>query len=163
MYWMLLTLGRRRVAATFGGIVWMLLGYHAVWFSTQILMGASVFGPIALLCIVRGLQRKDPTYAAFAGLSMGMVILGSHPQYALYLFLFLLVWLLVEARKAPGFIAIFALLSVGFGLVEIMARLDVISNGYRNPAEDFEMLYDKPWNLLSYGLTMLVGKAWFSE
>ncbi|MBI3854919.1 MAG: hypothetical protein HY293_04430, partial [Planctomycetes bacterium] len=85
MHLLLRGLGRSALAATAGGLVWMLGGYNAMWFSTGILAGATVFGPLALLAIVRGLETRDRRCAATAGAAMGLAILGSHPQHDLLL------------------------------------------------------------------------------
>src|SRR6185503_16286954 len=92
MYLLLRAAGRSDLAATAGGLVWMLAGYNAMWFSTAVLAGATVFGPLALLAIVKGLETQDRRYAGWAGSSMGLAILGTHPQHAVLLFLLLLSW-----------------------------------------------------------------------
>jgi hypothetical protein len=89
MYWALRGLGRSAPAATAGGLLWMLGGYNALWVSTGFLAGALVFGPLALLGIVKALERESLRRAAGAGAAMGMVILGSHPQHALFVLVFL--------------------------------------------------------------------------
>jgi hypothetical protein len=89
MYWALRGLGRSAPAATAGGLLWMLGGYNALWVSTGFLAGALVFGPLALLGVEKALERRSFRPAAGAGAAMGMVILGSHPQHALFLLGFL--------------------------------------------------------------------------
>ena len=39
----------------------MLIGYNTFWFSTGTFMGASVFAPLALLGLRRGLADKNAT------------------------------------------------------------------------------------------------------
>jgi len=160
--------GRSTAASTAGGLIWMLGGYNAAWFSTAILAGVSVFGPLALLAILRGIETKDRTRAALAGAAMGMAILGSHPQHAVLSFLFLLGWIAFSAWRAPEsrpfilrFGTIFALLSVGVGLVEILTRLDTIENGYRDPVFDHIYFYSDPWRLPTYAFGMIFGKVYF--
>jgi hypothetical protein len=159
---------RSSVASTAGALVWMLGGYNAAWFSTAILAGVSVFGPLALLAILRGIETKDRSRAALAGAAMGMAILGSHPQHAVLTFLLLVGWIGVEALGRPDarpfilrFGTIFALLSVGVGLAEILTRLDTIENGYRDPVFDHIYFYSEPWRLPTYALGMLFGKVYF--
>jgi len=89
MYWLLRGLGRSAPAATAGGVLWMLGGYNALWYSTGILAGALVFGPLALLGLSGALAGKGASRAALAGASAGLVILGSHPQHALFVLVFL--------------------------------------------------------------------------
>ncbi len=168
MFWLIGALGRSRAAAALGGAAWMLLGYNGIWFSAAILLGVSVFGPLALLALVRGIERRDLSAAALGGAAMGMAVLGSHPQHAMNLFLFLLAWLAAAAlrgREARGFIArlavLFALASVGTGLAAILARLDTIGAGSRGASQDFDILYGSAWQTLSYGLGLVLGKACF--
>jgi hypothetical protein len=159
---------RSAAASTAGALVWMLGGYNAAWFSTGILAGVSVFVPLAFLAILRGIETKDQTRAALASAAMGMAILGSHPQHAVLSFLFLMAWIAFAALRRPEtrafvlrFGTIFALLSVGVGLVEILTRLDTIENGYRDPVFDHIYFYSEPWRLPTYLLGMLVGKVYF--
>jgi hypothetical protein len=159
---------RSAPAATAGGLIWMLGGYNASWFSTSILAGVSVFGPLALLAILRGIETKDRTRAALAGAAMGLAILGSHPQHAVLTFLFLLGWIafaaLGRADSRPfilRFGTVFALLSIGIGLAEILTRLDTIENGYRDPVYDHIYFYSEPWRLPTYAAAMLLGKVYF--
>jgi hypothetical protein len=159
---------RSDAASTAGALVWMLGGYNAAWFSTGILAGVSVFGPLAFLAILRGIDTKDRTRAALAGAAMGLAILGSHPQHAVLTFLFLLGYIAYTARRVPEarpfllrFGTIFALLSVGVGLVDILTRLDTIENGYRDPVYDQIYFYSEPWRLPTYALGMILGKVYF--
>ncbi len=163
MYWALLALKRSPAAAVAGGVFWMLCGCNAMWFSTGILAGASVFGPLTLLWLARARERRDAGCAALAAAAMGMTILGSHPQHALYIFIFFVAWLAVAAirdRENRGAVlqlsAIFATVSIGIGLVEILARLDTIANGFRRAA----LPLDADAATL---LGIAIGKAWFPE
>jgi hypothetical protein len=165
MFWLLRQLGRSEAAATAGGLVWMLLGYNGLWFSTGILEGVSVFGPLALRFLHR---RRDLADAALAGLSMGLAILGSHPQHALHVFLFaaaglgLTLWRDRQNRPfAARFATVFVLASVGVGLAAILTRLDTIENGWRVPEGDLATLYDRPWTLPAYALGLFLGKVVF--
>src|SRR5205814_6493311 len=74
LYWLLRGLGRSDLASTAGGLVWMLLGYNSMWFSTGILAGVSVWGPLALLFILRAFETWDLSRAAIAGTAMGLAI-----------------------------------------------------------------------------------------
>ncbi len=162
-------LGRSEAGATVAGLVWMLLGYHAMWFSTGVLAGVSVFGPLALLGILRGLERRDMALAALSGTSMGLAILGSHPQHALHFFLFLVAWLAFALRDrekrafAARFATAFVLVSVGVGLAALLTRLDTLENGWRAVGRDFDELYGRPWRLLAHLFGITAGKAWFPE
>lgn len=168
MYWLLRGIGRTELAASAGGLVWMLGGYNAMWFSTAILAGLSVFGPLALLAVVKGLETRDPSRAALAGAAMGMAILGSHPQHAVLFFLFVLGWIATVAGRTPDlrrlalrFAALFALFSIGVGLPDILTRLDTIENGYREPEFDQLSLYGNPWLLATHVAGLLLGKVYF--
>src|SRR5262245_16669540 len=170
MYLLLRGAGRTEIAASAGGLLWMLGGYNAMWFSTAILAGASVFGPLALLAILKGLETRDRSRAALAGAAMGMAILGSHPQHAMLLFLSLLGWIATVAFRTPelrGFAlrfgGLFALFSIGVGLADILTRLDTIENGYREPEFDRLALYGQPWRIASYAAGMLLGKVYFPQ
>ncbi len=144
--------GRSPPAAAAAGLIWMLWGYSATWWSTGILEGVSVFGPLALLA----LHRTKP---AVAGLAAGLAILGSHPQHAVLLLVFLTAWVLVSSRRqAPIFLAV----SLGVGMAAILTRLDSLANGHRQVGGDFEMLYGSPWAVLSHLFDLAFGKAWFS-
>ncbi len=172
MYWVLIALGRTRWGATAGGIIWMLLGYQALWFSAAILIGVSVFGPLALLGIVRAQRHRSLAYGALGAVAMGMVILGSHPQHALLFFLFLLAWMafaaLIEILNKPeswrfalSLMTLFVIFSVGIGLAAILSRLDTLEHGYRRTGEDITVLYKHPLSLVGYTLGIIVGKALF--
>ncbi len=165
---LLRTLGRSLPAATAGGLAWMLLGYHSIWFSTGILAALSVFGPLALRSIVLGLESRRLPGAAAAGGLFGLAILGSHPQFALLFFLVLTGWIALEAVRHPvdrpfilRFGLIFVLLSVGTGLAAVLTRLDSITNGYRDPGFDTLSLYAHPLRLFGHAAGVLLGKVWF--
>jgi hypothetical protein len=168
MYWLLRGLGRGQAGATAGGLAWMLFGYNAASFSSSILLGTNVFGPLALLAVVRGLEARDLTGAARAGLAMGMVILGSHPQYALHVFIFICAWLGVALARDPRrrtfticFGAAFAVLAVGTGFAAVLTRLDTLAVGYRQPAADFGQYYREPWALVTHLAGLVLGKVYF--
>lgn len=168
MYALLRGLGRSAPASTAAGLIWMLVGYNAMWFSTGILAGASVWGPLALLAIHRTFDRRNLSTAVLAGVAMGMAILGSHPQHALHLFLFTLGWLwLVGWRKEYGWrfplraSMAYVLISIGVGLAELLARLDTIGNGYRDPTFDFVKFYSDGWALPLHVFETVLGKVFF--
>lgn len=165
MFWLARGLGRGPPAACVAGLVWMGFGYGAVWFSTMVLSGVSVFGPLAFLAAVRALERKDLRQAGLAALWTGLVLLGSHAQHALYFYLFLLVRCGVALRRAERpfavrFGAVVALLPPGIGLVSILLRLDTILNGWRL-AGGFGGLYRDGGETLAHALGIVLGKIWF--
>ncbi|MBI3856020.1 MAG: YfhO family protein, partial [Planctomycetes bacterium] len=154
------------VAAALGGLMWMLIGYNTFWFSTGTFMGASVFAPLALLGIQLGLTRRSFKPLALGGLSMGLIILGSHGQHALHVMIFLSLWLVVSwirDRDARGFIlrggAIFIAAAVGTGMAAILTQLDSVLNGLRVPGEDARMHYAMPWELPTYLAGLALGKV----
>jgi hypothetical protein len=170
VYWLLRGLGRSPGAGVAGGLVWMLLGYNALWFSTGILAGASVWGPLTLLFLLWAFDRRQPGFAAAGGIALGLAILGSHPQHALHLLVFTLGWLLVlgwrRGVERPLLLrsaAYLLLLSTGVGLAAILTRLDTIANGFRNPLGDFELLYSAPWTLALHLGDLVAGKATYFE
>lgn len=167
MFWLLGALGRSRPAAAMGATLWMLFGYHALWFSTGILAGVSVFLPLAFLALVRARERKDLFCSALGGLAMGAAILGSHPQHALHAFLFLLIWLgvaVLRDRENRPFLAratgIFIGIALGVGLPAILTRLDSIENGFRQTAEVFPYFYGDAY-LWTHMLDLAIGKVYY--
>jgi hypothetical protein len=162
---LLAAFGRSPLAQAAGGLVWMLFGYHAVWFSTGILLGLSVFGPLAARALLLGLRERRLARAAEAALCFSLVLLGSHPQFALLFFLVLLgaVVLAPDVDRAfkPRFAGAFAVLALGGGLAALLPRLDVISSGYRAPDFDRMTLYAQPFQLLAHLAGLLLGKVWF--
>jgi hypothetical protein len=167
-YALLRARGRTEVGATSGALVWMLCGYNAMWFSTGILCGLMVFGPLALLWALQGLETQDRPRAALAAAALGLAVLGSHPHHALLFFLFLLGWLgfaTWKDRRDPRFAlrytGILILLTCGVSSVEVLLRLDTIENGYRDPSYDLASLYAEPGSLVTYVSALLIGKAYF--
>jgi hypothetical protein len=168
MHVLLRSTGRSVPAAAGGALIWMLGGYQAMWFSTSILAGLSVFGPLALSLLLQGASTRRLSHAVFAGGLLGLAILGSHPQHAILFFLLLLVWCGAALRRSQAplrfaftFLFLFAVFSVGVGMVEILARLDSIENGYRDPTFDHLSLYAEPWRLLTYAAGLVLGKVYF--
>jgi hypothetical protein len=167
MFLLLRRLGRSEAASTAGGFAWMFLGYHAVWFSTGILAGVSVFGPLALRALVGALDGRSLPAAARAGVLFGLAILGSHPQFSLLLFLAFLGWIAASSlppearpfRLRAGLI--FGLIAAGSGLAAVLTRLDSISHGYRGPDYDAISLYSNPALLAGHVLGVVLGKVWF--
>jgi hypothetical protein len=166
MFWLLRGIGRSDIAATAGGVMWMLLGYNTFWFSTGTFMGASVFAPLALLGIHRGLARGDLKPIGLGGMAMGFVILGSHGQHALHLLIFFSLWLLVcwfRDRDARRFIlkggALFIAAALGAGMAAILPQLDSVLNGLRIPGEDAQLHYAAPWTLPLYIVGVALGKV----
>jgi len=169
MYWLLRGTGRSETAASIGGLLWMLLGYNTFWFSTGTFMGASVFAPLALLGLRRGLESRTLKPLLLGGLAMGLVILGSHGQHALHLLIFFSVWLLVcwiADRDARGFIlkggALFVATALGVGMAAILTQLDSVLNGFRMPGEDLQLHYASPWLLPTYIANLALGKVIFA-
>ncbi|HLY09261.1 MAG TPA: YfhO family protein [Planctomycetota bacterium] len=168
MHLLLRCTGRSSMAAAGGGLIWMLGGYQAMWFSTSILAGLSVFGPLALALLLTGVAARNLARATFAGVLMGIAVLGSHPQHAILFFLMLVAWSVVSLRRQRAdlrfsvrFLFLFAVFTVGVGMVEILARLDSIENGYRDPAFDHLSLYSEPWRLATYAGGLILGKVYF--
>jgi hypothetical protein len=166
MYWLLRGLGRSDVAATLGGVLWMLFGYNSHWVSTGVLMGASVFAPLALLGLHLGLARRDYRPLALGGLSLGMVLLGSHGQHALHVTIFLSTWLLVSLirdRESRPFTlkggALFLGSGLGVGMAAILTQLDAVTNGLRIPGEDVALHYASPWYQPVYIAGVAIGKV----
>lgn len=169
MFHLLRGLGRSDVAASAGGLLWMLIGYNSFWFSTGTVMGASVFAPLALLGIHLGLARRDYKPLALGGLCMGLVILGSHGQHALHLLIFFSLWLVVSwirNRDARPFIlkgsALFILGALGVGMAAILTQLDSVLNGLRLPGEDAQIHYAAPWKLVTLMANVAVGKVCYA-
>jgi hypothetical protein len=151
MYRLCRGFGRSEAAATAAGLLWMLWGYSATWWSTGILEGASVFGPLALLA----LHRSKPVHA---GIAAGLAILGSHPQHALLFSILLGAWALArQRREAP----LFAVVALGVGMAAVLTRLDSLGNGFRHVGGDFDGLYDRPLGPLWHLAGTAFGKAWF--
>lgn len=170
MFWLLGALGRSRPASAAGGAVWMLLGYNGAWFSTGILMGVSVYGPLALWAVVRGLGEQRLSFASLGGAFMGLGILSSHPQHALNVFLFLAAWLAAAILRSRGgrkfaarFSILFAILAVGTGLAAILTRLETIASGSRGLGDDFENIYGWARTSVRHLFTLVLGKALFPE
>jgi len=160
--------GRSPAGAAAGGLVWMLCGYNAMWFSTGILGGLMVFGPLALLWALQGLETQDRRRSALAAAAMGMAVLGSHPHHALLFFLFLLGWIAFatwkdrrDPRSALVGAGTLSLLTCGVAVVEVLLRLDAIENGYRDASYDLATLYAEPLSLMTYASGILLGKAYF--
>ncbi|RPH49886.1 MAG: hypothetical protein EHM91_02625, partial [Planctomycetota bacterium] len=166
MYALLRGLGRSVPAATLGGVLWMLIGYNSFWFSTGTFMGASVFAPLALLGIHRGMARRDLVPFALGGLAMGLVILGSHGQHALHVMIFLSTWLLVclfrDRFALPGG-AVFLGAAVGVGMAAILTQLDSVLNGLRVPGEDAILHYASPWKLPTWIPNLALGKVCYAS
>lgn len=166
MYWLLRGSGRSDVAASTGGVLWMLLGYNTHGISTGILMGASVFAPLALLGLQTGLARRDLRPLALGGLAQGLILLGTHGQYSLLLTIFLSAWLLaswIRNRVARPFIvkgaALFLGAAFGVGAAAILTQWDAIANGLRVPGEDLALHYASPWTLPLYMAGVAIGKV----
>ncbi len=164
LFHLLRAFGRSEPAAILGGLFWMLFGYNALWFSTGILLGVSVFGPLALLAIHRGLESRRLPLAGFGGAAFGLAILGSHPQFALLLFLLLLAWIAAHPERpfALRFGLAFGLLSAGVGLAAVLTRLDSLANGWRNPQADLLFFYGK-LDILLHLRGLVVGKIFRPE
>lgn len=164
-YWLLRGMGRSDVASTAGGVIWMLNGYNALWVSSNIPAGASVFAPLALLGLHLGLQRRELRPFALAGLAMGLAILGSHGQHILHLLIFLSLWLFVswirDRDARPQILRgsfLFVAVAMGVGMAAILTRLDSMTNGVRVPGADAEMHYGVPWRLPTYIAGMAIGR-----
>ncbi|HLY09260.1 MAG TPA: YfhO family protein [Planctomycetota bacterium] len=169
MYALLRGSSRGHVAATVGGLLWMLIGYNTFWFSTGTFMGASVFAPLALLGLRRGLETRSLKPLALGGLAMGMVILGSHGQHALHLLIVLSLWLLVSGvadRDSRWFAAkgggLFIGCALGSGMAAILTQLDSVTHGFRVPGDDLRLHYADPWVLPTYIANVALGKICYA-
>ncbi len=169
MYWLLRGTGRSETAACIGGLLWMLVGYNSFWFSTGTFMGASVFAPVALLGLRRGLATKDFKPILLGGLAMGMVILGSHGQHALHILIFHSIWLLVcvcADRDARAFIVksggLFIAVGLGVGMAAILTQLDSVRNGFRIAGDDLDLHYRNAWMLPTYMANVVLGKLCYA-
>jgi hypothetical protein len=169
MFWLLRGCGRSDFAAWVGGLLWMLIGYNTFWFSTGTFMGASVFAPLALLGLRRGLESKTFRPLALGGLAMGMVILGSHGQHALHVLIFFSIWMLVcwiADRDSRRFIlkggGIFIAATLGTGMAAILTQLDSVTNGFRVPGDDLQLHYRDPWMLPTYIANLALGKVCYA-
>ena len=165
MFLLLRGLGRSPPAATLGGLAWMLLGYNALWFSSGILLGVSVFGPLAFLAVHRGTSARELSFAALAGAALGLAALGSHPQHALHVGLLALAWTAVAGRGdrpfALRFGLVVALLAAGVGMAAELTRLESIAHGYRDPSHDALFLYKS--SVLPHLAGLVYGKVFVPD
>lgn len=72
-----------RTASTFGGIVFMLCGYSVVWLHLPVFLASGVWLPLSLHLTRCAHERKSAFYAAWAGATIALPLLG-HPQIAFY-------------------------------------------------------------------------------
>lgn len=170
MYVALAGWGRSRAAAALGGLVWMLWGYQAMWFSHATLLGVSVWGPLAAHWLSRGLREKSRRHAALAGVALGLCVLGSHPQYALLAGLALgigwavfLVRAAGERRFVFGAGLLVAIFAAGTGAAAILAWIDVISIGFRDPETTFELLYRASEGMTGFTSGLVGGHSYFPQ
>ncbi len=167
MFWALRGLGRSAPASAVGGVVWMLGGYNALWFTTGVLAGACVWAPLAMLGFAGAMENGGLRRAALGGAALGMAILGSHPQHALHLCVFFSAWSAAAAARRPRdagraavALAVFALFAAGTGFVAILSHVDTIANCFRAAGCDVDLIYGRPWRTAAHLAGLFLGKIW---
>jgi hypothetical protein len=122
--------GLGRTGALVTGAGFMLSGkwlLHLLAAGHTIVIGLAWL-PLILLCLERALRRRSPGWAAAAGASLALLVLGTHPQWTMYAGLFIAVWTLGTALEgADNWRSVATGLSrwVGFGALMLGIALAV--------------------------------------
>lgn len=163
MYIYLRQIGINRRASFFGSVAYMFNGCAMVWLEFESRVYVSAWLPLILWCLERLLMTKNPGFGFAAALSLGLLILSSHPQLTLYAVLLLtayFIFLLLRAANGPEKRnAIFTILSgavltlaVGImsAAVELMPLAELTSESNRlSRVLSFEDLFNTtarfPW------------------
>ncbi|MBI3392738.1 MAG: hypothetical protein HY039_06070, partial [Nitrospirae bacterium] len=84
MYCLLRELGSSRRGAFLAGLIYMFNGYTLVHSMHLTLVQTMAWLPLIFMMIERGRRMKELLPAAWAGIAMGMGVLGGHPQVYYY-------------------------------------------------------------------------------
>ncbi len=99
-------LGMRRPGAFAFGLIFAYSGFLVAHLGHLNMLEATVWLPLALLCLHRALQPGGLMWSAGAGLALGLSLLAGHNQISLYLAFFLVlywIWGLGMAWRGPTF------------------------------------------------------------
>lgn len=77
-------LGLGRTPSTFGGIAFMLGGYSVAWLHLPVFLASGVWLPLTLHLSHLAYERRSFFFAALAGMTITLSLLGGHPQIAFY-------------------------------------------------------------------------------
>jgi len=130
-YLFLKGLGLGRIAATFGGITFMLGGFAVVWLELPVFLSTGVWLPLALYLIHLAHERRSAPYAAGAGIAIGLSLVGGHPQIAFYCLLttaLYWVYLAVSGRRRTAVWWSFALAGLTFGIGFALAAPQLLAS-----------------------------------
>ncbi len=84
MYWLLRELGSSRSGAFIAGLIYMFNGYTLVHAMHLPLIQTMAWLPLTFLMIERSRRTKELLPSAWAGIALGMGVLGGHPQVYYY-------------------------------------------------------------------------------
>lgn len=135
-YWFLKEIGKDSISSILGTVVYLFIPWrihYGAGIGTYPLFLIFLFLPLAFIALERLLKKPSLANCAGLGLVLSLLIL-SHLIYALWSFLFLLLWfifhLLVSTKKIPlktfyyGFLSVvFALLNSAFLLLPFLLKL----------------------------------------
>ncbi len=98
-------LGVGRFGATVAGITFEFSAFMVVWLELPTLVNVAAWLPLVFYLILRSLDRTGPIHAIFAGLALGVSILGGHFQIASYVVgaaLLWWIWLVMSRARTYG-------------------------------------------------------------
>ncbi|MEO0099873.1 MAG: YfhO family protein [candidate division WOR-3 bacterium] len=113
----------------FGGVVFTFSGFLITHLIHVTMVNAYIWLPPLFLFLFRWVKRKFLRDLLFAGVVFGLANLASHPQITLHILytiiFFFIFWLFfwerekISLRLKKGFIALFLIFGIGFGLAAI--------------------------------------------
>ncbi len=83
-YLFLRKIGLGAIAATFGGVAFMLSGWTVTWLELPVLLASGVWLPLTLYLSTLAWERRSALHASLAGGTIALSLLGGHPQIWLY-------------------------------------------------------------------------------
>ena len=104
-HWFFRTVRLHPMAAAAGAIIFVFNGFQMAWAVQPTFIASSMWVPLALGGLTRGIRDGRPWGLALAGIGLALSLLGGHVQIALYVWGLAAVWVVVEAtariRAAP--------------------------------------------------------------
>ncbi len=167
-------LGLSPVAAAAGAVAWSLNGFLIAWLAyPNVGQWTLMWLPLSLYAAERGHQEGTPRFSIFAGLILGVSLLGGHAQSSLYLLLAWVSWTAPRAMCTPDrwrrlIVEAVAPLALGILIAggQLLPALDYLprtDRAGRVPWDTVQQSAMPPLQLLTLVLPRLFGDATLSS
>lgn len=154
-------IGAGYLGSTMAALSYGFSGFMAVWLEYNTVGHVILWLPLLLLALEHVREKPRVLWLGVFALAHTSALLAGHPQVYAYVLGFTTLYALFRVTKPMrGYIALFTVLGIGIGGLQILPGAELISHAARSPHEPgnlFTKILIGPWQMLSLPFPNLFG------